>query len=97
MQCGAATKVERSVIITIKYRRILHRSESFNPELAEWIQDKLCVANVELCCLLINDDIRVAADHKTCSQRFSELAYEHRMHNHIRFVYFLEEAKAWLL
>jgi Domain of unknown function (DUF4180) len=46
-----------------------------------------------------NYKLRVALvlpDHNVYGQRFSELAYEHRSHNLIRFVYAENEARAWL-
>jgi Domain of unknown function (DUF4180) len=46
-----------------------------------------------------NYQLRVALvlpDHNVYGQRFSELAYEHRTHNLIRFVYTEAEARAWL-
>ncbi|MEK6324244.1 MAG: DUF4180 domain-containing protein [Acidobacteriota bacterium] len=47
----------------------------------------------------INYKIRVAIvlpDPEAYGERFSELAYEHRSHNMIRFVRSADEAKAWL-
>jgi len=39
----------------------------------------------------------VLPDPGTYGKRFSELAYEHKSHNMIRFVGTTDEAKAWLL
>lgn len=47
----------------------------------------------------INYRLRVAvviADPNVYGERFSELAYEHRSHNMIRFVGSTDEAQAWL-
>jgi hypothetical protein len=38
----------------------------------------------------------VLADSEAYGKRFSELAYEHRSHNMIRFVGSTDEAQAWL-
>lgn len=48
----------------------------------------------------MNYNLRVALvlpDTDRYGQRFSELAYEHRSHNTIRFVDSTEQAKTWLL
>jgi len=47
----------------------------------------------------MNYRVRVAIvlpDPETYGERFSELAYEHRSHNTIRFVRSKDEAEAWL-
>ena len=47
----------------------------------------------------VNYRLRVAIvlpDPEAYGERFSELAYEHRSHNLIRFVRSADEAKAWL-
>lgn len=48
----------------------------------------------------VNYRLRVAivvADPQAYGERFSELAYEHKTHNMIRFVNSTDEAQAWLV
>ena len=46
--------------------------------------------NYQICVAL------VLPDHAAYGERFSELAFEHRSHNRIRFVHSIEEAITWL-